>query len=195
MEMIRLAKEQDASDILSIYAPYVEHTAFTFEYEVPTLQEFSSRIVNTLKVLPWIVYEIDGSVVGYAYASEHRKRAAYQWSVDLSVYIKQEFHGRRIAKILYECLIDILKLQGYYNTYAGVSIPNPKSEHFHESFGFRPIGIYHKVGYKFDKWHDTKWYELTILDHSLTPNDIQTIKELENTPEYRNIFDLYAVQI
>lgn len=194
-KIIRLAEERDSQGILEIYAPFVKNTAISFEYEIPSSLEFKNRINSTLKNLPWLVYEIGNQIVGYAYASEHRKRSAYQWSVDLSIYVKPEFHRKGIAKALYGCLIDLLKAQGFYNAFAAITIPNIKSEGFHEALGFMPIGVYHNVGYKLERWHSTKWFELTIREHASSPKPARSIKEIIASSEFNNILNVWNNQI
>jgi phosphinothricin acetyltransferase len=142
---------------------------------------------NIQRKYPWLVCEINGSIVGYAYASRYSEREAYNWSVDFSVYINPHYHGRKIGKALYSCLFEILKLQGYYNAYAGVTVPNIKSESLHEAFGFKSIGVYKNVGYKFGKWHDVKWLGLEIAEHIQSPIAPKPINEISNTSEFRTI--------
>lgn len=184
---VRLATEADSASILEIYAPFITDTVITFEYEVPTAAEFSKRIANIQKKYPWLICEVNDSIVGYAYASQFNERAAYDWSVDFSVYIKPEYHRKKIGKALYLALSQLLKLQGYYNAYAGVTLPNIKSESLHESLGFKPVGVYHNVGYKFGHWYDVKWFELKIQEHFKTPITPKTINEINSTPEFNLI--------
>lgn len=162
---IRFATPADTSAILSIYAPYITDSVITFEYDVPTVSEFAERIQTIQKQLPYLVAEVDGRILGYAYASRHRDRAAYQWSVDTSVYVHPDGHRRGIARQLYTILLDTLCRQGYYNVYAGITLPNLKSEAFHQAMGFKPVGTYASVGYKFGAWHDVGWFQLTLQPH------------------------------
>lgn len=191
---IRLATESDSQSLLEIYAPFIKETVITFEYEVPMISEFSSRISSTLKKYPWIVCEIDDRIAGYAYASKYRERPAYDWSVDTSVYIHPTYHRKKIASALYYCLFEILKLQGFYNAYAAIVSSNTKSVGFHESFGFKPIGVYHNVGYKFDQWHDVKWVEKTIREHKKSPEKPKTIDQIKDTKKFNSSI-LKALQI
>lgn len=184
---IRLATENDSESLLTIYGEYIRNTAVTFETDIPSVVEFSNRIRNVLESTPWLVCEINGENVGYAYASKHRERAAYQWSVDVTVYINPQFHRKYIATALYTALIELLKIQGYYSTYAGVSLPNVNSEGFHESFGFKPVGVFHNVGYKFGEWRDVKWFELRILGYFANPEVPITINKIKDTEDFRNI--------
>lgn len=184
---IRLATEDDSESVLKIYAPFITNTAVTFEYKVPTIAEFKERMANILKIYPWLVCEIDNKIAGYAYASRFGEREAYKWSVDFSVYIDPEHHGKHIGKALYFALSGILRLQGFYNAYAAVSVPNIKSERLHESFGFKAIGVYRNVGYKLGSWRDIKMYELKIQEHAQSPAEPAPINEISNTDEFKAI--------
>lgn len=175
---LRLATVSDGEAILNIYAPYVRDTAISFEVEVPAVDEFSRRIEAICKQYPYLVYLIDGEIAGYAYASRHRERAAYCYDVDVSVYVSPQYHGCGIAHKLYACLFEILKTLGYYNAYAGCTVPNDKSIRFHQKFGFVPIGTYHKTGYKFGAWRDVLWLEKSINEHSPNPAAVKSIHEL-----------------
>src|ERR1044071_1706688 len=131
--MIRLAEPSDAAEILAIYAPYITDTSFTFEAEVPTVDAFADRIQSYLVNWPWLVYVLDRRIAGYAYGSKYRERIGYQWCVECSVYIHDDFHRSGIAKVLYTALFEILKRQGYRNVYAVINLPNERSVKFHES--------------------------------------------------------------
>ncbi|HKL80058.1 MAG TPA: GNAT family N-acetyltransferase [Mobilitalea sp.] len=191
---IRLAEENDSVSLLNIYSEFIRNTAVTFETAVPTVLEFSKRIRDVLESSPWLVCEINGENIGYAYASKHRERSAYQWSVDVTVYINPQYHRRHIATALYIALIELLKIQGYYSAYAGISLPNLNSEGFHESFGFKPVGVFHNVGFKFGEWRDVKWFELTISEYSKNPAKPKTINEIKDAEEFENIIKK-AIQI
>lgn len=186
---IRLAIEDDSASILQIYAPFIIDTVVSFECEVPTSEEFSKRIANIQKRYPWLVCEINDNIVGYAYASRFREREAYDWSADFSIYINPHYHGKKIGKALGFSIIELLKLQGYYNIFGGVTLPNIKSESLHESFGFKTIGVYQNVGYKFGSWHDVKWYGLKIKEHIQSPIKPKAIYEISNTDEFRTIIE------
>jgi phosphinothricin acetyltransferase len=167
--VIRLATEQDAAQIQAIYASIVRETAISFEFDPPTVEEMRQRIRKTLERLPWLVYEDRGAILGYVYASPHRERAAYQWSVDVSVYVRADARRSGVGRALYTSLFRLLALQGYYNAYAGISLPNPASVSLHESLGFRPVGVFQAVGYKFGKWHDVGWWQLALQDRPASP--------------------------
>lgn len=176
---IRFAKISDAEKLLEIYRPYIEKTNITFEYTVPEIKEWRKRIEEVMLQFPWLVAESDGQIAGYAYAAKHRDRIAYSWCCESSVYLSEEFQGKGIAKILYDELFKILKQQGYVNVYAILTCPNPKSEKFHESFGFYDVGKFHKAGFKFDKWHDTRWMQLHLNEQAIPPGEIIPFRNLK----------------
>ncbi len=161
--MIRLAKPEDAKSILNIYSPYIERTPITFETTLPSVSDIQKRIVENAK-LGFLVYEIDGQVVGYAYASKHRERAAYKWCCEVSAYVSESFQTKGVASALYSNLFCQLKGLGYVNAYAGITLPNEKSVRFHESMGFQRIGIYKNIGFKLGKWHDVGWWGLQLQE-------------------------------
>jgi L-amino acid N-acyltransferase YncA len=159
---IRLATPEDAAAILAIYAPIVRDTAISFEVEPPTLVEMAERIATTLPHLPWLVCDRQGEVLGYVYASAHRARAAYQWSVDVTVYIQAAARRTGIGRALYTALFALLALQGFCQCFAGITLPNPASVGLHEALGFQALGIYRRVGYKRGAWHDVGWWQRTL---------------------------------
>jgi phosphinothricin acetyltransferase len=181
---IRLIKESDSGDVLEIYKPYILDTVITFEYEVPSLEGFTRRIKAVTSEYPWLVLLLEDKIAGYAYASKHRDRTAYQWSVDSAVYLSPAVHGKGIARILYESLFSILQLQGYYNVYAGISLPNERSVGFHKAMGFEEIGIYKKTGYKHGNWHNTAWFQLHLTEHRDDPSIPGKISELTGTSSF-----------
>lgn len=181
---IRLAQAHDARKIWEIYQPYVLNTYTSFETEVPDLMVFSTRMTNILKTLPWLVCEYKGLVAGYAYATDHRSRMAYQWTKELSVYLHSDFKGKRIGTALYTTLIELLKLQGVQNCLAGIALPNEASIRFHEKLGFRKLGIFHRVGYKLNGYRDVGWWELFIGDENLAPGTILPITSLTGKEKY-----------
>lgn len=178
---IRFATEEDAAVILGIYEEYIKNTRVTFEIEVPTLAAFRERMARITAQFPWLVCEIDGEIAGYAYASKHGERAAYRWSADLSVYINETYHRRGIATALYGAVQELLRKQGYFTVYAGVSTPNPKSEAFHTALGFRALGEFKNVGYKLGKWCGVAWYELPLAEYVQVPEEAVAIDTLSKT--------------
>jgi phosphinothricin acetyltransferase len=175
---VRLAEASDAEGILAIYAPIVRETAISFELEPPTVAEMRDRIEATAAEFPWLVAEEarstaedggESGIAGYAYASRHRERAAYQWSVDVSVYIASAARRRGVARRLYLPLLGILDDLGYYAAFAGIALPNAASVAFHESLGFRPIGTYRRVGYKLGAWRDVGWWQRALRAYGDEP--------------------------
>lgn len=160
----------DAKAVLDIYKPYIETTAITFETSVPSLEDFTGRIIAYTDKYPWLVAEENGKIAGYAYASKHREREAYQWSVESSVYVYELFQQAGVASRLYTELFTILKACGFINVYAGITLPNPKSYAFHTRMGFTDVGIYKNIGYKMGKWHDVAWLAKNINDHTDDPS-------------------------
>jgi L-amino acid N-acyltransferase YncA len=162
---IREALADDAERILAIYAPFVEHTAVTFETMVPRVDEMQTRVRDA--VAPWLVAVIEDAIVGYAYAGPHRSRAAYVWSVEVSVYTSALARRQGVGRALYASLFELLRAQGFVNAYAGIALPNEASVGFHESLGFTSVGVYRHVGYKLGAWRDVGWWALTLV----TPDD------------------------
>ena len=186
---IRLANENDYASILKIYEPYITETTITFDYKVPSMSDFGSKLDNIKKTFPLLVCEIEGLVAGYAYMSRFREREAYDWSIESSIYIKPSYHGKNIGKALYFSLVELSKMLGYCNIYGVVTMPNIKSEKLHESFGFKTIGVTHNVGYKLGKWLNVKWYELNIKEYSNQPEKPKLIGEIANTSEFNTIIE------
>lgn len=166
---IRPATEADAPRLLTIYAPYVESTAVSFEVVPPTVDEFAARIGKSLSKWQYLVGEIDGAIAGYAYGSMHRERAAYRFSVEVSAYIDAGFHRRGIGAALYRRLLDDLSAKGYCSAFAGITLPNEASVGLHRSVGFEQIGAFKDIGWKFDRWHDVVWMQRKLRDRPPTP--------------------------
>ncbi|HMU46734.1 MAG TPA: N-acetyltransferase family protein [Chitinophagaceae bacterium] len=175
---IRLATPADAAAILKIYAPYIENTSLTFETEVPTIESFADRIKNYLETWPWLLFEKDGVIGGYAYATRYRERVAYQWGTESSIYIADEYKGTGVARALYEALFVILKKQGFRNVYAVINLPNDTSVAFHEKCGFTYFATYEQVGYKLGKWKNVGWWRLVINDFCDEPGPPVKFSEL-----------------
>lgn len=181
---LRLAATEDGADIAEIYRPIVASTPISFEVEPPDEQEMQRRIEKTLPTYPWLVYENQSRVVGYAYASQHRERAAYRWSVDTSVYVHSDFRRSGIGRGLYVSLFRILAAQGYFNAYAGITLPNPSSVALHESVGFQAVGVYRKVGYKLGVWHDVGWWQLALQPPVAVPQGLMTVADVQRDPSW-----------
>ena len=164
---IRLATLDDARGIAAIYRPYVQGTVISFELEAPDAVEMAARMRKVLAVAPWLVAEECGEILAYAYAGRHRERAAYQWSVDTSVYVRPGQQRRGLARLLYTELFARLFVQGYYTAFAGISLPNAASVGFHTRFGFEPVGVYRKAGFKFGRWHDVGWWQKPLRSYGV----------------------------
>ena len=150
--MIRMATKEDLPSMLSIYAPYVLNTTHSFEYQVPSQEEFLQRFETITAQLPWLVWEEDGTVWGYAYASLPFKRSAYQWCCEVSIYLAPQVHGRGIGRRLYQVLEQILRLQGYRVVYSVITTENTGSLAFHEKVGYKTVATLPGCGMKFGRW-------------------------------------------
>ena len=170
--IIRSATASDAEALLKIYAYYVENTAITFEYDVPAIEEFIQRIENTLKKYPYLVAEKDGEILGYAYAGIFKDRAAYDWSAETTIYLKQDAVKCGLGRMLYEALEKEMKERNFLNLYACIGYPIDDDEYltknsaeFHAHLGFETVGEFHKCGYKFGRWYNMIWMEKIIGEH------------------------------
>jgi phosphinothricin acetyltransferase len=179
--VIRLATGHDAAQIAEIYAPIVRDTVISFEVKAPTSDEMRHRIEKTLERFPWLVYERRGRVVAYAYAGELSPRAAYRWSVAVSAYVHESERRRGVARALYTSLFAALVLQGFYNAYAGITLPNPASVGLHEALGFEPVGVYRGVGYKLGAWLDVGWWQLSLQERVASPQPPATLPEVRSS--------------
>ena len=160
---IRNVQVEDAANLVAIYAPYVEKTAITFETQVPTVEDFENRIKKTMKKFPYLVAIEEGQIVGYAYASTYYARAAYDWTVELSVYVQKEARGKGVGTLLYTALEEELTARGFKNFLACIALPNPASIALHEKRGYEQVAHFKKVGYKFGTWHDIVWLQKSLL--------------------------------
>ena len=159
---IRDARRSDVPAMLAIYAPFVEHTAVSFEYEVPTEAEFARRLEEHQAAFPWLVCEENGRVMGYAYAGRAFERAAYGWNAEISCYLAPELRGRGVGRRLYARIEEILTRLGYYKLFAVVTSANAPSVAFHRALGFRDAACFRNVGYKQGGWYDVLWLEKTL---------------------------------
>lgn len=185
--MIRLAMKADAEAIARIYHPIVAGTAISFEVDPPCPVALEGRIEETLAFAPWLVdASKDGEVRGYAYASRHRERAAYRWSVDVTVYVHPDHRRQGVGRALYAMLFNLLRLQGFYAAHAGITLPNPSSVALHESLGFRPVGVYRAVGYKLGAWRDVGWWQLELRERNGEPGPLRSVAEARFDPAWDN---------
>lgn len=182
--MIRLATVADGPAVAAIYGPVVSSSAISFEVGPPTADEMAERIAGVLERTPWLVYQGVGGVLGFAYATKHRDRAAYRWGVDVSVYVAEEARRGGMGRALYRSLIELLRLQGYYTAYAGITLPNPASVGLHEALGFRPVGVYPAVGYKGGGWHSVGWWRLELREPSGRPAEPRSLDEVKHDPGF-----------
>jgi len=159
---IRKAQPSDTQAILDIYTPFIKDSPATFETEIPSLPDFQARIDQIQLNMPWIIAEVDGKIIGYAYSNDHRKRDCYRWTKELSVYLLPEAKGQGIAVKLYDELINQLQDLGINTVLAGITLSQEQSIKFHDKYGFKKIGVYRSVGFKNGQWHDVGWWELNI---------------------------------
>lgn len=183
---IRVAKIEDAEELLAIYAPYVKNTAISFEYDVPSLEEFQGRMKNILQKYPYLVAERDGEIVGYTYAGAFKQRAAYNWDVETTIYVKQDCRKSGIGRQLYAALEEALSRQNILNLNACIGYPETEDEYltknsvqFHEHLGFRMVGEFKKCGYKFNRWYNMVWMEKHIGEHTEHPYSVRTFDEIK----------------
>ena len=180
-DLIRFAAPADAGRILEIYAPYITDTVISFEYDVPSLADFTARAERISSKYPYIVYERDGMVVGYAYASPYIERAAYDYTVDLSVYVDAAYCGQNIGECLYAALLDILAKQGFYNAYACITATNQNSLNFHKRMGFTDAGTHPLAGFKHGRWLDVCWYYKRLQADTHPPQPLKQISSFNNS--------------
>lgn len=176
---IERVKAEDAGELLGIYAPYVLNTAVSFEYDVPSEGEFRDRILKISSKYPYIKAVDNNEILGYAYATCFKDRKAYDFSVEVTVYVKQNRRKTGVGRMLYNALEKSLKAMGILNLNACIAVPKGEDEHltydsfhFHEKMGFELVGTFHDCGYKFNKWYDMIWMEKMIGEHSRYPKEI-----------------------
>lgn len=183
--MIRTARMEDAEALVRIYAPYVEKTAITFEYDVPTAEEFAGRMTKVMEKYPYLVAEKAGEIIGYAYASDFHPRAAYGWCAETSIYVDMEKKGGGIGGALYHRLEEALQAQGILNLNACIGFADPEDEYlrndsvsFHAHFGYEMVGRFHRCGWKFGRWYDMVWMEKMIGVHGTDVNPLRPFSEI-----------------
>ena len=183
---VRMATPADAAALLDIYRPYITGTAITFEYDVPSVEEFAARITHTLRTYPYIVAEAEGEIIGYAYVSPFKERAAYDWAVETSIYLKMGLSGQGYGRLLYDKLEAILRRQNILNANACIAYAAHEdahltngSMHFHEHLGYHLVGTFHQCGYKFGTWYDMIWMEKMLGDHPADPHPLLPISRID----------------
>jgi phosphinothricin acetyltransferase len=175
---IRIASEDDAEAILAIYAPIVTDTAISFETEVPSVEKMRRRIRETLKTYPWLVAERDGEILGYGYAGPLRRREAYRWSAETSMYIREDARATGVGTAIGMKLTEILLRMGVVNLFGGTTLPNAASEAIYRASGFEQSGVWRNAGYKLGRWHDVGWYQRQIREVDGEPPPFVPFAEL-----------------
>ncbi len=174
---VRVATQDDAASCAAIYRPYVETTAVSFELEAPSTDEMRARIARTLERTPWLVVELEGTVRGYAYATRHRERPAYDWTAETAVYVDESFVGMGVGRTAMTALLELLRLQGFHLAVAGITLPNPASVALHQALGFHEVGVYPAIGWKLGRWHDTGWYAMELGPRAAVADPIRPLDE------------------
>ena len=177
---IRFATPNDAAGILAIYAPYCESSPVSFEIVAPSESQMRERIARISGEFPWLVCDADGRVAGYAYASRHRERAAYRWTVDVAVYVSEMHRRLNLGRALYASLFEILREQGFVRAYAGITLPNVPSVGLHEAVGFTQVGIFRGEGFKLGQWRDVGWWELSLRPQGDNPPEPRALDEIRD---------------
>lgn len=184
--IIRDVRLEDAARLIEIYKPYVEQTAITYEYEVPSVEEFRGRIKKTLEKYPYLVAEVNGEIVGYAYASSYIGRAACDWSVETSIYVDMAYKNCGVGGSLYTALEQSLKEMNILNLNAAIAYTDIEDEHltndsisFHEHFGYKWVGEFHNCGYKFGRWYSLVWMEKMLGEHGENPLPVKRFEGYE----------------
>ena len=181
---LHLATVTDAAAVQRIYAPYVRETVISFELEPPSVEEMAGRIAKTLPSHPWLVYERDGEVLGYAYGGRHAERAAYRWACDVSIYLDRRAHRSGVGRALYTALLALLRAQGFHTAHGGITLPNAASVGLHEALGFRPVALYPAVGYKLNAWRDVGWWALPLRPPESEPAEPLPLAALFDTKDW-----------
>lgn len=193
---IRAASPEDAPALLRVYAPYVKNTAITYEYDVPSVDEFSKRIETTLKRFPYLVLERGGEIIGYAYAGSLHSRPAYDWSVETSLYLSEDVRGGGLGRLIHDALENVLREQGFLNMNACIAYPEKEDEYltrnsaeFHAHLGYRMIGRFTKCSYKFRRWYGMVWMEKLIGEHLEDQPPVTPFPQIREV-----IFEKYGIE-
>lgn len=183
--ILRPATPADAGAVAAIYAPFCgADSVASFETEAPTPEAMAERIAKTTAQLPWLVAADDSGIRGYVYASRHRERGAYRWSVDVTAYLRADSRGQGLGTALYTALFEILRAQGYFKAYAGITLPNPASVGLHAALGFTQVGIYHGVGFRAGAWRDVSWWELALRPEVPDPPEPRPLPAVLGAPAW-----------
>jgi phosphinothricin acetyltransferase len=163
---------RDGAACAAIYAPFVSDTVISLEEVPPSAEGFAARIERIARTHPWLMAELDGDSVGFAYASPHRERASYRWAADVTVYLAEGVRRRGIGRSLYEALFELLVRQGVHVACAGITLPNEASVGLHEALGFQRVGVYRRIGFKLGRWHDVGWWQRELLPPDDAPDEL-----------------------
>ena len=184
---LRPAEQGDADSIAAIYAPIVRDTLISFETEPPSASVMAERIEATQQRYPWLVATMGDAVVGYAYGSALRPRAAYQWSVEVAAYVAESARRKGVGRQLYGSLLAMLRAQGFHGAFAGIALPNDASVRLHEAVSFRSLGVYREVGFKFGAWRDVGWWRLALAKSGAPPTEPVAFPQLREMPEFSGL--------
>ncbi len=193
--LIRLAAPADGPALADIYRPAVTDCATSFELDPPDGAEMARRVARILERTPWLVWERDGVVLGYAYAGLHRERPAYQWTAEVSAYVHRDAQRLGVARGLYTSLFAGLVVQGFRNAVAGVTLPNPASLRLHTAMGFTPVGVYRGIGYKHGEWHDVAWFERTLAPRDAAPTAPRALGDCRDEATFAAALDLGTAEL
>lgn len=184
---LRLATVEDGAACAAVYAPYVRESVVSFELVPPDAAEMAGRIARTTARLPWVVAEVEGTVRAYAYATRHRERPAYAWTVETTVYVDNAFVRRGLGRATMRAVLDILRLQGAHLVVAGITMPNPGSEGLHAALGFEHVGVFEAIGFKSGGWQDVEWLALELGPRPAAPTPLTPMPELVASPAVARI--------
>lgn len=187
--MIRIAREADAAAIHAIYAPHVTDGMATFETVLPGVDAMCERIRARLPHYPWLVWEEGGAVLAYAYAYRFRERAAYDWIAETSIYVHADAQGRGIARRLYGCLFDAMRLQGLTQAVGVITLPGMASVALHEAMGFSPAGVWRQSGWKLGRWWDVGVWQKELQPAAVPPPAVTPFAALASTTALHQILD------
>lgn len=187
MLVIRPAQDDDGAAVAAVYAPYVRDTPVSFEVVAPPASVMTERISGTLGMHPWLVAERGGEVVGFAYAGKHSQRAAYRWTVDVTVYVRDGERRTGVGRRLYQALLATLRQQGFRSAFAETVLPNPGSARLHEALGFQHIGVHKDIGYKLGRWQDIGYWRLGLADGTAAPNEPIPFELFRHTVAFKEV--------
>ncbi|GFZ96215.1 GNAT family N-acetyltransferase [Dyella caseinilytica] len=185
--MIRIARSEDADAIHAIYAPTIIDTAITFETELPGADAMRQRILTRLQHYPWLVWEENGQVLAYAYATRFRERAAYDWIAETSIYVHADARRRGIARHLYAVLLDVMRLQGINQAVGVITLPGEVSVALHEAMGFTPAGVWRKAGYKLERWWDVGVWQKELQPATNPPAAVHAFSSMVDSTALREL--------